>query len=63
MEAQLMNLDGPIEVDGIRIKVHGNEYLLKQVADGLHIIEITDDSVMIRPKTANSIVIVTKKDR
>lgn len=63
MEVQLRNLDGPIEADGIRIKVHGNEYLLKQVADGLHIIEITDDSVMIRPQTANSIVIVTKKDR
>lgn len=63
MEVQLRNFDGPIEADGIRIKVHGNEYLLKQVADGLHIIEITDDSVMIRPQTANSIVIVTKKDR
>lgn len=63
MEVQLRNLDGPIETDGIRIRIHGNEYLLKQVADGLHIIEITDDSVMIRPQTANSIVIVTKKDR
>ena len=63
MEVQLRRFDGPIEADGIRIKVHGNEYLLKQVADGLHIIEITDDSVMIRPQTANSIVIVTKNDR
>ena len=63
MEVQLRRFDGPIEADGSRIKVHGNEYLLKQVADGLHIIEITDDSVMIRPQTANSIVIVTKNDR
>ena len=63
MEVQLRRFDGPIEADGIRSKVHGNEYLLKQVADGLHIIEITDDSVMIRPQTANSIVIVTKNDR
>lgn len=63
MEVQLRHFDEPIEADGIRIRIHDNEYLLKQVADGLHIIEITDDSVMIRPQTANSVVIVTKKDR
>lgn len=63
MEVQLRHFDEPIETDGIRIRIHGNEYLLKQVADGLHIIEVTDDSVMIRPQTANSVVIVTRKDR
>ena len=63
MEVHIRHQDKPIEIDSCRIKIHGNEFLLKQVSDGLHVIEITDDSVMVRPQTANSIVIVTKKDR
>lgn len=63
MTIQLRHCEEPVEDDSFHITIHGNEYLLKQVADGLHIIEVTDDSIMIRPHTANSVVIVTRDER
>lgn len=63
MTLHLRHSEKPIEVDGFRISIHGNVFLLKQVADGLHIIEVTDDCIMVRPQTANSMVIVTRDER
>jgi hypothetical protein len=37
MEVHIRHQDEPIEIDCCRIKIHGNEFLLKQVADGLHV--------------------------
>ena len=53
-----------VETESIRVKIHDNEYLIKEGADGLYITEVGDiDNIMIRPQVANSIVIVTKRDR
>ena len=51
----------PVECDGFRIKIHGNEFLLKETAAGLHIFEVKDDCIMVQPQTANSIVLITKE--
>lgn len=63
MEVQLSHSSEPVEVDGFRVKIHDNEFLIKGVADGLHIIEITNDNIMIRPNTANSVVLVTRTSK
>ena len=51
------------ELESFRIEIHGNEYLLKEVSYGLQIIEITDDTILIAPQTANSAVVVTRDNR
>lgn len=50
----------PIETDSVRIEIKGNEFLLIERADGLHVLEVGDDTITIRPQVANSIVLVTK---
>ena len=60
MEVKVSHSSEPVEVDGIRIKIHDKEFLLQQVADGLKIVEITNEEILIRPQVANSIVLVTR---
>lgn len=67
MEVKIRHLDTKpriseesLETDSIRIKLHGNEYLLQQAANGLQITEVTDDCIMVCPRTANSITIITR---
>lgn len=50
----------PIETESFRVSIHGNEFLFKESPDGLHIVEVTDDVIMVQPQTANSIVLITK---
>jgi len=61
MEISIRHME-PVERESIRIKIHGNEYLLTEKADGLQIVEITDDVITVRPQTANSMVILTKNN-
>lgn len=35
--------------------------MLQQVADGLKVIEVTNSDILIRPQTANSMVIITRR--
>ena len=49
------------ETESVRIEIGENEFLLKEKADGLEIIEITDKSIELRPQVANSIVLLCKK--
>lgn len=51
------------ERESFRIQVKGNEYLIKENAEGFSITEITDSEILIRPQVANSIVVVTPKKR
>ena len=60
MEVNVGRITEPVEMDAIRIGIHDHEFLLKQTSDGLHIIELTDKDILVRPQVANSIVIVTK---
>lgn len=43
------------------IEIGDKEFLLKEKADGLEIIEITDKCIELRPQVANSIVLLCKK--
>ena len=60
MEISIRHQDS-IEAESFRISIHGNEFLFKESADGLHIIEVTDDVIMVQPQTANSIILITKE--
>jgi hypothetical protein len=60
MEVQLSHSQEPVEVEGFRVRLHGKEYMMKQVADGIQVTEITNYDIMVRPQTANTIVIVTR---
>lgn len=51
----------PIERESFRIIVKDNEFLIKEQADGLVIIEITDKCITLRPQVANSIVLLCKE--
>ena len=62
MEVSVRHSD-PVETAGVRIKIHGNEFLLKETPAGLHIVEVTDDVIMVQPYTANSIVLITKEKK
>ena len=51
----------PIELESFRVTIHGNEFQFIEKADGLHIVEVTDDVIMVQPQVANSIVLVTRE--
>ena len=61
MQVKLSHSEEPIDVNALRIKIDDNEFLIKQKPEGLHIVEITDDCIYVRPDSGNSIVLVTKK--
>ena len=60
MEVQLSHSQEPVEVESFRVRLHGKEYMMKQVADGIQVTEITNYDIMVRPQTANTIVIITR---
>jgi hypothetical protein len=49
-----------IEVEGFYIESNDTLYLIKEQADGIHIIECTDKVIFIQPQTANSLVLIDK---
>ena len=49
-----------IEVEGFYIESNDTLYLIKEQADGIHIIECTDKEILIQPQTANSLVLIDK---
>lgn len=51
----------PIYREGFRIIVKDNEFLIKEQAEGITIIEITDKCITLRPQVANSIVLICKE--
>ena len=61
MQVRLTHSEEPVEVHALRIKIDNNEFLIKQKSEGLHIVEITDNCIYVRPDSGNSIVLVTKK--
>ena len=60
MIIKIRNTD-KIEKESVRIEIGKNEFLITEHPDGLYITEITDDSISIRPHTANVIVLQIKK--
>ena len=50
-----------IERESFRITFKDNEFLIKEQADGIVIIEITDKCIILRPQIANSIVLICKE--
>lgn len=51
----------PIEREGFRIALKDNEFLIKEQAEGITIIEVTDKCITLRPQVANSIVLICKE--
>ena len=62
MKVKIRN-SGDFETESVRIEIGDSEFLLKEKADGLEIIEITDKCIELRPQVANSIVLLCKKRR
>lgn len=60
MKVKIRN-SGDFETESVRIEIGDKEFLLKEKADGLEIIEITDECIVLRPQVANSIVLLSKK--
>ena len=48
-----------LEIESFRIEIDNNEYLLKEEAEGLKIINI-DNQITLRPDVANAIVLISK---
>lgn len=48
------------EIDAFRIEKDGLEYLLQDTPGGIKIVEVTSESITIRPQVANAIVLVTQ---
>ena len=59
MKVELRHI-GEFDVEGFYIETASNKYQLKECADGIHVIECTDDVILIQPQVANSIVIIDK---
>jgi hypothetical protein len=59
MEVRTSRSEGFVEAEGVRIRIHGREFLLQQVPDGLKIIEITNHDILVRPQSGNSLIVVT----
>lgn len=59
MKVKIRN-KGEFQVEGIRVETKNKEYLLKDCADGITIIEIGSEVIKIQPQVANSIVILDK---
>ena len=60
MKVKIRNV-GEFDVEGLYIESGNSEYLLKEKADGVYIIEVTDNDILVRPQTANSLVLVDKE--
>lgn len=60
MEVQLNHSSKPVETDAIRIKIHDKEFMVNQEVDGLKLLEIEGNDVLVRPYSGNSIIVVTK---
>lgn len=46
------------EITSLRIKIKDKEYLLKEIPEGLHIIECSNDKEMlVRPHSGNSVIL------
>lgn len=59
MKVELRHI-GEFNVEGFYIETANNKYQVKECADGIHVIECTDDVILIQPQVANSIVIIDK---
>lgn len=60
MEVKLNHNSGFVETDAIRIKIHDKNFMIKQEADGLKLIEIDMGDILVRPYSGNSIIVVTR---
>lgn len=58
MKVKIRNKE-TLEIESFRIKIDNNEYLLKEEAEGLKIINI-DNQITLRPDVANAIVLISK---
>ena len=61
MQVRTSRKQEPVNVEAIRIKIHDKEFLLQQVADGLKVVLVENDDILVRPQTGNSVVIVTRQ--
>lgn len=61
MEIRTSHSSEPVEAEAIRIAIHDKEFMIQQVADGLKVIEVTNSDILIRPQTANSMVMITRR--
>lgn len=48
-----------LEIESFRIEIGKHEYLIKENAEGLKIINL-DDQITLRPDVANAIVLISK---
>lgn len=60
MEVKLNHKSDFVETDAIRIKIHDKDFMIKQEADGLKLIEIDMGDILVRPYSGNSIIVVTR---
>lgn len=58
MKVKIRNKE-TLEIESFRIEIGNNEYLLKEEAEGLKIINI-DNQITLRPDVANAIVLISK---
>lgn len=60
MEVKLNHSSEFVEVDAIRIKIHDKEFMVKHEADGLKLLEIEGNDILVRPDSGNSIIVLTR---
>ena len=60
MEVKLNHKSDFVETDAIRIKIHDKDFMIKQEADGLKLLEIDGNDILVRPYSGNSIIVVTR---
>jgi len=58
MKVKIRNKE-TLEIESFRIEIGNNEYLFKEEAEGLKIINI-DNQITLRPDVANAIVLISK---
>ena len=61
MQVRTSRNQEPANVDAIGIKIHDKEFLLQEMADGLKVLLVENDDILVRPQTGNSVVIVTRQ--
>lgn len=60
MKICIRNKDS-VELNSIRIEKGGREFLIKDVVGGIEVTDIGIESIVIQPRVANSILIITNK--
>lgn len=61
MQVRTSRKQEPVNVDALSIKIHDKEFLLQEMADGLKVVLVENDDILVRPQTGNSVVIVTRQ--